>query len=108
MACPVCQRWHLPAEVHGWDTEAGLRLQERLARGRAALAGVAAPIGILAPVEAAPELSRPRPVKAAPAEVKGGRPKTQSLPWKERNRERLKAYKRAYMRAYMRRRRAKA
>jgi hypothetical protein len=99
MACPTCQHWHLPIEVHGWDTEAGLRVKERLARGRAVLAGVPR-----VEIEGEKARDRQKGAVAIPAKVKLGRPKTPGLvPWKERNRDRL----RVYMRDYMRRRRGK-
>jgi hypothetical protein len=100
VACPECRSWHLPTEVCGKDTAAGLALKARLERGRAALAREVS--------EPPRPVERPAlPVKpSGRAKSKGGRPKTAGLiPWKERKAEHLKAYKRAYMKAYMRRRR---
>jgi hypothetical protein len=87
LRCPSCELAHFPTEVCGRDSERGLAYNGKLELARSALEA--------APVE-------------AKAKGKGGRPKAPGLiPWKERNRDHLKAYKRAYMRDYMRARRAR-
>lgn len=106
MACLSCGKWHLPLEgCHQGDTSAGLALRDRLAKARAALAGERV-VDILAPIEAAPEPVKPRPVavksqgEGQPApKGKGGRP-AGPTPWKDRRAAHLRSYKRAYMRTY--------